>query len=89
MADRGVLLESNKSKGAIAAVGVGPVGLVEMRFARDDDVVEAFSPDRADESFDVSVLPGRSRQCRSVPNSHGSKTLPYNMARGLPNTASR
>jgi hypothetical protein len=30
-----------------------------MGLAQDQDMVEAFSPDRADEPFYVSVLPGR------------------------------
>ena len=30
----------------------------EMPFAKDHDVVEAFPPDRADEPFTVSILPG-------------------------------
>jgi hypothetical protein len=30
----------------------------QMGLAQDQDVVQAFSPDRADEPFGVSVLPG-------------------------------
>jgi hypothetical protein len=51
-----------------------------MRFAQDHDMVQALSPDRADESFDVSILPGRSRRSWSVPNAHGRKTSHYGMA---------
>ena len=43
-------------------------------------MVQALSPDRADESFDVSILPGRSRRGWSVANAHGSETSHYGMA---------
>ena len=51
-----------------------------MRFAQDHDMVQALSADRADQPFDVSVLPGRSRCRWSVPDAHGSETSRYGMA---------
>ena len=51
-----------------------------MRVTQDHDMVQALSPDRANESFDVSILPGRSRRGWSVPNAHGSETSRYGMA---------
>ena len=53
-----------------------------MGFAQDHDMIQAFSSDRADEPFDVSVLPGRARRGWSVPDAHGSKTSRYGMAIG-------
>jgi|APThiThiocy_cv2_1041547.scaffolds.fasta_scaffold15076_4 hypothetical protein len=53
-----VLGESEMVRGAIAIVGVGFVDPAQMGFARNQDVVEAFSSDRADERFNVSSLPG-------------------------------
>jgi hypothetical protein len=44
------------SANAIVIVGVGSEDLAQMRLAQDEDVVQAFSPDRADEPFSVSVL---------------------------------
>ncbi len=41
-----------------------------MRFAKHDHVVETFAADRADESLNASILPGRSRCARMVPNAH-------------------
>jgi hypothetical protein len=43
-----------------------------MRFAQDHDMIQAFSPDRADEPFDVSVLPGRAGRSWSIADAHGS-----------------
>src|SRR3979490_2281046 len=41
-----------------------------MGLAHDQDMVQAFSPDRADEPFDVSILPGRARRGWSVADTH-------------------
>jgi hypothetical protein len=44
--------------GAIVIVGVSAENPAKMRLAQDHDVIQAFSADRADEAFDVSVPPG-------------------------------
>src|ERR1700730_6636184 len=47
-------------------------------------MIQALSPDRADEPFDVPILPGRPRCGWSIPNSHGSEASRYGMAiRGI------
>ena len=46
-----------------------------MRFAKHDHVVETFAADRADESLNVSILPGRSGCDRMVPNAHCTDPL--------------
>jgi len=43
--------------GAIVVVGIGAEDLAKMRFAKDQDMIQAFSSDRADEPFYMSVLP--------------------------------
>jgi hypothetical protein len=45
-----------------------------VRFPKDHDVVQALSPDRADEAFDVPILPRRSGRRWSVPDAHRRKT---------------
>jgi hypothetical protein len=55
---RGVLLERKMGSDAIVIVGIGSEDLAQMGLAQDQDMVQAFSPDRADEPFRVSVLPG-------------------------------
>jgi hypothetical protein len=79
-AERGVLGECEMRPGAIVVVGVGCEDLPKVHFAQDHDMVQAFSPDRADEPFNLSVLPGRARRSWSVPDAHGSKTPRYGMA---------
>ena len=46
------------SSGAVVIVGIGPEHAVQMRFAKDDYVVQAFSSDRSDQALNVAVLPG-------------------------------
>src|SRR5512133_2112607 len=42
----------------------------QMPRAKHDHMIEALASDRADQSFSVTVLPRRSRRCRSVANAH-------------------
>jgi hypothetical protein len=42
---------------AIEVAGIGAEDSAKMRFAKDQDMIQAFSSDRADEPFDVSILP--------------------------------
>ena len=42
----------------------------QMPLAEHDHMIEAFASDRADQSFSVTVLPRRSRRCRSVANAY-------------------
>ncbi len=44
-----------------------------MPLAEDGDMVKTFPPDRADQSFCMSILPWRSRRRRPVTNAHGAK----------------
>ena len=44
-----------------------------MLLTEDDDMVETFPPDRANQSFRMSILPWRSRRGGPVPNAHGAK----------------
>jgi hypothetical protein len=43
-----------------------------MPLAEHDQMIEALASDRADQSLRMSVLPWRSRRCRSVANAHRS-----------------
>ena len=45
-----------------------------MSFAEHDDMIDAFPPDRTDQSFSVSVLPWRARRRRSIANAHRLKS---------------
>ena len=78
--ERGVLGQRSMSSLLVVVGCIGGQDPAQVCFAQDHDLVQAFSPDRADEAFDVSVLPRRSRRRWSVPDAHGSKTSHYEMA---------
>ena len=79
-AERSVCRKSEMGTGAIVVVGVSPEDLAKLRFAQDHDMMQAFSSDRADEPFDMTILPRRPRRSWSIPNAHGSKSSCYGMA---------
>src|SRR5512139_689913 len=90
--ERGVLGQGSVSPEAVVVVGICAQDPAQVRFAQDHDMVQAVSSDRADEPFDVSVLPGRSRCRWSVADTHGRETSGYWMAiRGvsIPDEVSR
>src|SRR6478672_4740058 len=46
----------------------------QMRLAQDNDVVHTFTPDRSDQPFGKSILPGR-RWCNGpIPDAHGAQS---------------
>src|SRR4030081_3345573 len=72
--------------------GISASDPAQVRFAKHDHVVETFAADRADESLNVSILPGRSRRDRMVPNAHCTDPLQEDWTiRGvsMPNLISR
>ena len=77
---------------AIVVIGVTPNDLAQMCFTGDHDTVETFSPDRADQSLDVRVLPWRSRRGRMIAYAHGAEALeehPTVDGIAIPNEVSR
>ena len=50
----------------------GTHNMTQMTLAEHDHMIEALVSDRADQTFDIAVLPRRSRRCRSVANAHRS-----------------
>src|SRR5260370_40389460 len=59
----------------VVVAGVARKEPTQMGFAEDDDVIEAFPADRADQSLRMPVLPGRPRRRRVIAYAHGRKTL--------------
>ena len=47
--------------------------VTQMLLAEDDDMVETFPPNRANQSFRMSILPWRSRRGGPVTNAHSAK----------------
>ena len=51
-----------------------------MTFVQDDDVVQTLAPDRADDSFNVRILPGGSGSRHDVLDAHGGNRGPEGRA---------
>ena len=72
---RHILAEGELRPDVIIISGIRRKDPAQVGLAEDDDVVEAFSTDRAYQPLGISVLPGRLWGCWVVPDTHGSKTL--------------
>jgi len=55
---RRILIQGQMRSEFVVIPDVGGKDLTQMGVAEDDDVIEAFPPDRADQSLRMSVLPG-------------------------------
>ena len=58
---------------AIVVVGVGFQDPTQTHLVQDNDVVHALTPDRSDQPFGKTVLPGRGWRGRLVPDAHGAR----------------
>src|SRR5260370_8016066 len=90
--ERGVLVQRSMSPRHIIIGGISAQDPAQVRFAKHDHVVETFAADRADESLNVSILPGRSGCDRTVPDTHCTDPLQEDWTiRGvsIPNEISR
>src|SRR5258708_4924150 len=47
----------------------------QLRFVEHDQVIEAFAPNRADETLEVAVLPRRARRGRMIADTHRSNAM--------------
>lgn len=59
-----VLVEGEMRPRSLVVRDIGAEEPSQMAFVEHDDVVEALTSDRSDDSFDIGILPGRSR-CRA------------------------
>src|SRR5450759_3057679 len=90
--ERGVLVQRSMGPRHIIIGGISASDPAQVRFAKHDHVVETFAADRADESLNASILPGRSGCDRMVPNAHRTDPLQEDSTiRGesIPNEISR
>jgi hypothetical protein len=56
-----VLVEREMRSGVMMILKIARQDASQVMFVEDDNVIQAFSADRTDETFDVGILPGRSR----------------------------
>ena len=78
--DRGILGQGPVGSQRIVVVCIASQDAAQVHFAEDHDVVQALSPDRADEAFDVPILPRRPWRRWSVPDAHRRKASRHGMA---------
>jgi hypothetical protein len=76
----GILVQRAMNARFIIIRGIPTQDPPQVRLPEYDHVVETFPSDRADQSLDVRVLPGRSGSSRLVPNAHGTQPLPEDQA---------
>jgi hypothetical protein len=55
---RCILGQSEMRSDTVVVVGIGPKNSAQVALTKDDDVIKAFSTDRADQSLRTPVLPG-------------------------------
>ena len=55
---RRILVQGQMRSEFVVIASVGRKNLAQMGFAEDDDVIEAFAADRADQPLRMPVLPG-------------------------------
>ena len=66
--ERRVLDQRSVSSEFVVIVGIRGQDPAQVRFAQDHDMIQAVSSDRADEPFDMSILPGRAGRRWSIPD---------------------
>ena len=71
--ERGILVERKVRAHPIVVAGVIRQQMAEMPFPQHHDMVEALASDRADQPFNMTVLPWRAWRDRPVANAHGSQ----------------
>src|SRR6476469_11231406 len=71
------LIKGPMSSGCVIVARVGAQQMAQMRLAKDDDAVQAFAANGPNQSFGKTVLPGRARRDRFIPNAHCAEALPH------------
>src|SRR5580704_1412773 len=72
---RRILAQRQMCSQVVVIDAVGRKDSAQVGLAEDDDVIEAFPADRADQSLRMPVLPRRPRGDRVIAYAHGCKTL--------------
>ena len=70
--DRSLLDKGQMRSSDVVVFRIRAEHMAQMSLPEDEDVIKALPADRADQPFDMAVLPRRSRRCRSVANAHGA-----------------
>jgi len=74
-AHRCVLAQREMCANAVVIASISGQDSAQMGLVEYNDVVEALTPDRTDETLDIAVLPRRARRNGSVSDPHRPKSL--------------
>ena len=77
---RRVLLQRAMRSGFVVIIGVSSQRSAQMRFARNDQMINALASDRPNQPFGISVLPWRRRRDWLVSDAHGPQPPPDDRA---------
>jgi hypothetical protein len=71
---RRIFIQRQMRSELVVIGSVGSKDPAQATFAEDDDVIEAFPADRADQPFHMPILPGRPWSGRVIADAHGGET---------------
>ena len=75
-----ILVQREMRAASVVIVKVGRQHTAQVTLIEDDDVIETFAADRADDALDIGILPWRSRRGDDLIDCHRLDTI----AEGLP-----
>src|SRR6266849_5488660 len=75
-----VLRESKVRAASMIVLTVGREDAPQMRLVENDHVIQTFSADRADQAFDVRILPGARRGGDDFSDAHACQAAPEDVA---------
>ena len=73
--DRRVFVKRPMSSYFVVIMGVASQNSTQLPFAQNDEMVDTRAADRSDQLFGESILPGRSRRNRLIPDAYGAHSL--------------
>ena len=72
--DWSILVQRAMRSDAVVVMGIRFQNPTQMRLAQNNDVVQTLTPDRSDQPFGNTILPGRGWRSRLVPDAHGTQS---------------
>jgi hypothetical protein len=70
-----ILVQREMSAASVVVLKVCRQHTAQVMLIEDEDVIEAFATDRADDAFDIGVLPRRSRRGDNLLDGHRLDTI--------------
>src|SRR5262249_24965811 len=71
-----ILVEREMRSGVMMILKIARQHAAQVTLAQGDDVIQAFTADRTDQSLNIWVLPGRSWSSDDLRDTHGANAMP-------------